>query len=374
MNPFLTPRRSGATTTLIALVAGLALTSCDSAATATPADAGSTSDVTSGGDTSSGGLAYTPFQQSNLEAQLVRVAGMQSITKLRKSADFKAENFGEGCTKWSATATSPSDATKIGSLYVESAGLAGKVAGRKDDHTYNAGAEVGAGLNTAICAAIDAGGKAGPVARNALGSIDWQAQIIDKALLHFAYLSVYHYMVDGSRKGYDEGVGYYGMTLDGAESLGLAATVKARDGNCGTTYSKDIWALLLDGKTKLAAALAAEGKTGNDEKLAALTTELQANAAAIDAQLLEVFAISMGREMVELQAGEDITIKLIEGRMFFHILQPHIAAYDKAKGTTYATQLAAALDQDDPTKAKPADVLAAIKAIWGLDVPTLCTK
>ena len=59
--------------------------------------------------------------------------------------------------------------------------------------------------------------------------------------------------------GYDEGVGYYGRSLDGAENFGLADVIGEVDASCGTTYGSQIWDALRAGKGKLDAALVAEG-------------------------------------------------------------------------------------------------------------------
>lgn len=357
--------------TRLALCAAVlsAAAGCDSDDHTThPADASSDA---SSGDSAAAGKSYQPFQQANLANQLLRVSAWQSINTLRKSADFKAEHFGESCGKWSTSVTTASDPSKFGSLYVETANLSVKVQGRKDVHSYANPVELGKKLDAAICAAIEAGAKAGATPRDSVGSIDWHAQIVDKSLQHFFYASLFNYLLDGSRKGYDEGVGYYGMSLDGAEGIGLAGTVASRDGNCGTTYASQIWGLLRSGRDKLDAALIAEGKTGNEDKLSKPTAELQALASEIDSKILEVLALSLGREVIGIQKGDKPSIKLIEGRMFAAMLLPYVAQWDQQKGTQHAAALQT-LSQDDPAKAEPAKVLAAIQAIWGLDVATLC--
>ena len=341
-----------------------------------PADASDASSTDSSAsdtksDTTSAGKGYQPFQQANLANQLLRVGAWQTINTLRKSADFKAEHFGESCSKWSPTATAASDPKKFASLYVETANLGAKVAGRKDVHPYANPVELGKQLDAAICAAIEAGAKAGSTARDSVGSIDWHAQIIDKSLQQFFYASLFNYLMDGSRKGYDEGIGYYGMSLDGAEGIGLAGTVASRDANCGTTYASQIWDLLRSGRAKLDAALTAEGKTGNEDKLSKQTPDLQALASEIDGKILEVLALSLGREMIGIQKGDKPAIKLIEGRMFAAMLLPYVADWDKQKTTAHAAALQSLL-QDDPTKADTAKILSAIQAIWGLDVAKLC--
>ena len=335
------------------------------------ADTSSAGDASTADSTAGGGTEYVPFKFANLENQLVRVEAFQQIQKLRKSADFTADRFGESCAKWSAATSTPSDATKVGSLYVESAGLAAKVEGRKDDHAHATVQEIGKAIHADICQAIAEGAKAGAVERNQVSSIDWHVQVVDKGLQHFFYISLYDYLVSGYRKGYDEGVGYYGMSLDGEVASGLAATVKSRDGNCGTSYGKNIWAKLLEGRDKLDAALQAAGKQ-EDEKLDALTPELEQIAAEIDGMLLEVLAISMAREAIGIQKGDKPEIKLIEGRMFWQILKPFVAKFDADKSTTH-TATFGQWDQDDPAQVKPDEILAAVKAIW-LDVESTCNK
>jgi hypothetical protein len=301
----------------------------------------------------------------------VRVGAFAGIQTLRKAADFKAEDFGESCGKWNATAKTATDAKKIASLYVESAELATKVKGRKDAHAYAKDLRVGATLDTAICAAIEAGAKAGAVKANDVGSIQWHSQVVDKSLQQFFYTAVYGYLVAGTRKGYDEGVGYYGRALDGSDDArGIAATVKSRDGNCGTTYAKEIWGLLRQGKDELDKTLKAENKAGNEDKASALSGASLEVAAEVDRRLLNVFALSLGREMVGLGKGETPAIKLVEGRGFFRIVRAYIASKD----SKLADELATMLEQDDPAKCDSQKVLAAIKTVFGLDVAAVCAK
>ncbi|MSP91729.1 MAG: hypothetical protein EXR79_07990 [Myxococcales bacterium] len=365
------PRTRCRLTVLGVLVVG-AVSACSDAApaTSTSGDTVSHPDAADGGATA----AYTPFLQANLQNQLVRVAGFHAIQALRKSADFKADSFGETCAKWNVAGTTPTDLSKIASLYVESAELQTKVKARKDAHTHNKDAALGLAIDASVCGAIEAGAKAGGVARNAVGSIDWHAQVVDKGLQHFFYLSLYNYLVAGTRKGYDEGVGYFGRALDGStDAKGLAATVKARDENCGTAHAAGIWEQLKKGRAELEKTLAAAGKTGNEDAVPPSAAALEI-AADVDRRLLHVFALSMGRELLELQQGTDPAIKLIEARMFWRMLRPHVAAHDQAKGTQLVADLDARLGQDDPAKGQPAFGLTALQTVFGLDVAQLCTK
>lgn len=366
-------RRGAAVRVVAGIAAVSALSACDSDAgstTAAKADAGGD---TAGNDTTSAGKGYVPFAQANLANQLARVAAWRAIANLHEGKSFSAADFGQSCGAWSPTATTASDPKKIASLYVETANLSTKVQARKDAHSYAAGAAVGMALDASICSAIAAGAQAGNVPREAVGSIDWHAEVVDKALLHFFYASLYNYLVDGSRKGYDEGVGYYGMSLDGTDPSGLAELAAERDGNCGTTYASQIWQRLRDGRGLLDAALTAEGKTGNEDKLTTPTPQLKQLAEEIDGLMLEVFALSLGREVVGLQKGQEGAVELVEARMFAAVVRPYVEFRDKEKGTTHAAALQT-LNQDDPSKVDTAAILAAIKAVWGLDVPQLCKE
>ena len=339
------------------------------AASSSGTDAATAAD--SAGETATTAKVYKPFAAANLENQVKRVGAYEALQALRKGADFSAEHFGGSCGKWSSAATSPADAKKFASLYVETASLQAKVQARKDAHSDNAGAAIGVTIDTAICGAIEAGAQAGATPRKAVNSIDWHAQVVAKGLLHFFAASLHHYTVAGTRKGYDEGIGYFGRAIDGSEDLGLAGTAKSRDDNCGTTYVQQIWGLLLKGRGLLDDALTKGGKAGMEDVLAPLTPELTANAAEIDQLVQEVLAVSLGREMKEMAAGKDPAIKLIEGRQFWLMLKPRILAFDKAKATKHATTFGQ-LDGNDPAAIQPQAILDAVKAVWGLDVVALC--
>ncbi len=316
---------------------------------------------------------YEPFKASNFESQQVRVGAYDAIYAIRKGDTFTADSFGGSCDTFSPDVKAPSDPSVIASNYVESAGLSGKVEGRKDDHAYNDGAEVGKDLHAWICGAIEAGSQVDAATeKNAVEGIGWQAQVVDKTLQHFFYLSVYHEMVRYGPKYWDEAFGYYGMTTDGSDAGGIAATAKSRDGNCGTTYSTDIFNKFAEGKVLLAAALDAEGKTGNEDAPDNVPQELKDVVADIDSQLLEVFALSFGRELMGIDAGDKPVIKLIEARSFFRILKPAIADHDAKNSTTFVADLEPTYEGTDPDAVDTAAGYAMLDAVWGLDVRTLC--
>lgn len=340
-----------------ALVSVASTSACDSDSP----DAGPATPATADG-------RYRPFSTANLQNQLLRVGAYSEIHSLRKSADFHAASFGGSCEAWSGEASTPTDPSKIASLYVETASLAAKVAGRADDHAYAAGEPVGAAIHGRICGAIAAGSAADDAHPDVAEGVAWQAQVVDKALQHFFYLSVFHEMVQGARAKWDEAVGYYGMSLDGAEPSGIAATAASRDGNCGTTYAKDIFGLLVLGRDRLDAALTAAGVAGDEAELEVIPADVQEVIDAVDAKLLDVFAISMAREFIALRAGEEPAIKLIEGRSFFWILEPFVLSVDPP----LAAAMRAEVTKEDPADVDATLLIDAVKAIWGLDVEALC--
>ncbi len=293
------------------------------------------------------------------------------IVALRKGDGFAAADFGGACDDWNPEAGAATDATRIASLFIETASLSTKVQGRKDDHAYNEGDPVGEALYASICEAVGSGSAVDAATdANALHGIGWHGQVVDKALLHFFYLSVYHELLLGARSKWDEGFGYFGIDFDGAvdNAQGLAATAVKRDGNCGTDYAGTIFDLLIEGRDLLDQALNAEDKPGNDETLETIPDELWDVIEMIDLAMLEVFAISFAREWIGLEAGDKPIIKLIEGRMFFRILKPAIVDYDP----TLAADLEAQLEQDDPDQVDTQAMTDMVKTIWDIDVRNSC--
>lgn len=361
--------------TLLRLIvtAGLVLghSACaDSAATGNDA-AGSTADTTSGGDATAGApTSYKPFDQANADPYLLRVIAYEKVKTIVGDAKLAPGDFGLGCDKYNATSTAPSDATKLGSLYVESATLQTSVLKRKDKHADNAGADLGTAINDQICASLAAGATA-TAAVDAVGGVQWHGQFIQKSLLHYFYSAWYGYLLSGNRKDWDEGMAALGKSFDGKVDSGLIGLAAKRDSLCGTMLAKDLWTKQLTGRAFLEAALTKEGKTANADTLTKLTPELEALAAQLDAKMQLVFALSVGHELNEIGKGKSAAVKLIEGRVFWQVLKPRALAFDKAKGTKHAETLAQ-LEQDDPSKVDLAAGHAAVKAVWGVDASALC--
>ncbi len=356
-----------------AMAAGvvLGLAACADGAPASSADAGTTGDgAAADGASVAAPTTYKPFDQANADPYLQRVYAYEAIKTIVGDAKLDAAMFGGGCDKYSPVATTPSDKAKLGSLYVESATMQTSVKKRKDKHADNAGADLGTLIDTQICASLAAGATT-TAASDAVGGVQWHGQLIQKGLLHYFYAAWYGYFFSGSRKDWDELMAAYGKSFDGKVEAGLAGLVAKRDANCGTTLAKDIWPKLLGGKAILEAALAKEGKAGNAEALTTLPAELTALAADLDGKMQQVFALSLGHEFQEIAAGKSAVVKLAEARAFWRIVKPRVAAFDKAKGTKHMEVLDK-VEQDDPAKVDTAAGLAAIKAIWGLDVAALC--
>ncbi|GMV39362.1 MAG: hypothetical protein AMXMBFR64_10780 [Myxococcales bacterium] len=359
---------------IIGICLAVGLGACDSSDDSATNTGGGGNGGKGGGDATGGpSTTYAPFSQANLQNQLLRVGAYEQIQTIRKGESFKAADFGGACDQWSGDVTTPSDPTKLASLYVETAELAAKVAGRKDDHAFNLGAEVGKQIHGRICDAI-AAGSAVPdtTGRDDLNGLGWHSQVLDKGLQHFFYQSVHHELVQGARAKWDEGFGYSGLDFGGdpAKASGIGKTAATRDTNCGTTYARDLHAALIQGRDQLDAALKAAGKSGDADALDTIPADLQETIDEIDRMLLEVFAISFAREYIGIDAGDKPFIKVIEGRMFFHILEPYIASVDAA----LAAKMAAEVAKDDPETVDTAFMIGAVKTVFGLDVPALCTQ
>jgi len=305
--------------------------------------------------------SYQPFDAANYANQIARVDAYNAIKKTRKSGSFSAADFGDLNAVDGANKT-PSDNT-LAALYVETASLAEKVAGRKDDHayavSYNAGS-AGAYLDELIRSAITQGAAADAVTRNAVGSIDWHGQRIDKGLQHFFYLSVFHEMLLGARKNWDEAFGYYGRDADGDPSGGISATVASRDDNCGLGIDDIIFAKLIEAKCELDKALTAAGTDSVDPTTVPALDKLIKQ---IDLQLLTVFALSAAREFRDLPTSDKPSIKLIEGRVFFGILEPFMIENNSAD----AAFVRAEVDKDVPSEVDTAAIVTKITAAFGLE-------
>ena len=239
------------------------------------------------------GAPYQPFDAGNYQNQLLRVGAFEQIVAIRKSESFSAADF-----------------DTIEDLYVNTAGLQGKVAGRGDDHDYATLVAVGAELDADIMAAIDAG-------RNDV-DIAVQGQIIDKTLQRFFYLSVHHEMMKSQaadaagpdvQAGWDEGFGYFGVGNDGSDPTGIANTIAKRDVEFGFGLVAQVYNGLLDGR-----CLIAEDDFGS---IAPVIDE-------VDTAMLRGFALSVMHEMDEY--AEDPLIKGWEGLLYWNIVSPYVAS------------------------------------------------
>ncbi|MSQ83743.1 MAG: hypothetical protein EXR77_12805 [Myxococcales bacterium] len=355
----------------ILLLLALTVVACACAASATPTnDAAATSVDASADSTAVAVATYKPFDQANADPYLQRVFAYEQIKGIVGATVLSSGQFGGDCSKYSPTATTASDPSKLASLYVESATLQTSVLKRKDKHADNGGADLGKAIDAQICASLAAGATT-TAAADAIGGVQWHGQLIVKGLLHYFYAAWYGYLASGNRKDWDEAMAAWGKSFDGKVDSGLAALAAKRDAQCGTQLGKDIWSKLLSGRAILADALTKEGKAGNADTLATLPTELKALQTAVDGQLQQVFALSLGHELVQIQAGTAVAVKLAEARAFWRILKPRVAAFDKAKGTQHLIILDL-VEQDDPSKIKPSEGLAAIQAVWGVDVAAAC--
>jgi len=301
---------------------------------------------------------YQPFDPANLQNQLARVDAYEAIKSTRKGDGFAATDFGDLLIMDPALST-PSETT-IASLFVETAGLAEKVEGRGDDHSYALSGEPGVRMNEMVRASIAEGGDAAAMDRDDVLSIDWHGQQVDKTLQRFFYLSVHHELVLGARKNWDEAVGYYGRSLDGEDSRGIAGTVASRDENCSLGLNDEIFAKLSEGQCVLDAAL---DEAGVDELDPSTIPELQAIIDDIDLNMLTAFAISASREFRDLPSSEKPAIKLIEGRLFFDILEPFMMDRDAAA----AKFIRAEVDKMDPADVDAEGIVTAITEVFKIE-------
>ena len=260
------------------------------------------------------GAPYAPFSAANYQNQIVRVDAYEQIVAIRKAAEFSAADF-----------------DTIEDLYVNSADLAAKVAGRTDDHSYASNEAAGVALDLLIREAI-ANGKNDQ-------EIAVQGLIIDKSLQRFFYLSVYHEVMKSQDPsltaadveiGWDEAFGYFGIDNEGLTGKGIAATVAKRDQKFGLGLQGEIFNALVDGRCALE-----EGDLGS---LPAIIEDL-------DLALLRTFALSVVHEMDEY--NDNPQIKYTEGLLFWLIIEDYVKHLDSAKHAELSAAMMVEWDQLD---------------------------
>lgn len=272
---------------------------------------------------SQSGESYVPFNPANLANQVLRVLVYQDFADGRGSPT--SSFFDEFLIDY------------IGGLETTYGDhqLQTKVVGREDDHTYATldQPELGAELDKIINDAV------------VLGSADTDGSslqkdmghVIDKTLLRFFYLSIYHEMFKGINKtqelfaagettdgnetaegpkNWDEAFGYFGLAENGEDFCrGVCATVEKRVENFPDTFTgfkEEIFQALIRGKAALVAGDFATALEQRD---------------FVDSQLLFLFAVSCARELHDYQTADTSdkkATKLVEARIFVDILNPFI--------------------------------------------------
>lgn len=229
---------------------------------------------------------YVAFDAANHANQDIRIAAYTEMVDRMKAAQ-------EDPTTANAVFTDLQE-----NVYTR-ADLRSKIQGRNDDH-FDPPRPVGMELDMRIMAGFEAGKTATTAIDVALAR-----QQVDKTLIHFMYLSVYHEMVLGKRSKWDEAYGYYGAPSDNAEGgrQALAAVATKRDGDNGTNLAASIFNGIIDGSCEMAKALDASGE---EELVVADVASLDAVVKQVDEDMLKVLAYSVGHEafdMVEIQTA-----------------------------------------------------------------------
>ncbi len=228
-----------------------------------------------------GTAEYIAFDPANHQNQDIRV---QAYTQMIALMNEAKENPSLSMEKF----------TEAERLYIESASLQEKVQGRQDDHFTDARADVGMALDMAIME----GFAQGKTSTTSLGA-NLAKQKVDKTLIHFLYLSVFHEMVLGAKSKWDEAYGYYGAPSDNSEGarMGLAAVATKRDGNNNTNLAQQIFNNIVDGACELAKALETSGGTElNYLEVPALKQRVD----AADEAMQQVLAYSVGHEAFDM--------------------------------------------------------------------------
>lgn len=312
------------------------------------------------------GAGYTAFDVANHAEQDARLGAYEQIKVLLEEA--VADNSLAAARFVTAQA-----------LYRDTAELQGKVQGRTDDRLPGR-PNVGAELDVRIMAAF-ADGAAATSPR----AIAIAAESIDKALVEFLYLSVFHELVQGQAAKWDEAFGYYGSGADnGLDAVrGFAGVAKRRDADNGTALEAQIFQALVDGSCTLATRLAAD----EVETIDVLNEpDMSAEIDEIDGAMRAVLALSVGHEAFEigeLQAAlsaapadaamlDDARVKLVELDAFFRPLERLLRAEGgEDEAELLRAPIDAALDDDGDAWVDSFDaaaVIAHVENVFGVDV------
>lgn len=304
--------------------------------------------------------SYVAFDPANHAEQDVRLDAAAQMKGLMAAA---LASPAEAATNFAAAAD----------VYATSAELQAKVQGRTDDHLAEK-PNVGTEIDARISAALEAGGAA-----TAAHDIEVQAEIVDKALTEFFFLSVFHEVTAGQAVTWDEAFGYFGAGADNdlGSLRGFAAVAKKRDDENGTALEAVVFQRLVDGSCQLAERLAADEveivDVFADEGLASVVDSM-------DDAMIDVLAYSVGHEAMAIAAakaagdGDGAAVKLVELDGFFRPLErlmQDVGGDSARRATAIRAPVDAALAADDDSWLATFDaeaILAAIEAERDIDV------
>ncbi len=281
------------------------------------------------------GGGYTAFDQANHANQDLRVGAYVQMVDLMNQA--KAD-----------PAQAEALFTQAEDLYINTASLQAKVQGRKDDHLSSQPA-VGVQLDETIMAGFASGKLA-----TTTFEVNLAKQAVDKTMIEFFFLSVYHELQAGSRAHWDEAFGYYGSGANNDDARGFAKLADKRDATNGTNLRAEIFNAVVDGSCELAKAL---DETGTDEIDNNNHPSVLVAIDAIDSRMQVALAYSVGHEAYEMDellqgAAGDLTeedqeavwIKLVELEHYFRPLERIMQAAG-GESATRAQSIRTILDQ-----------------------------
>ncbi|MEQ9503778.1 MAG: hypothetical protein RIT81_43385 [Deltaproteobacteria bacterium] len=313
-----------------------------------------------------GAAEYIAFDAANHANQDIRIAAyVEIVARMRAAAEDPS--------------TAAAEIMDLEENVYTRADLRAKVQGRQDDH-FDPPMDVGADLDARIMAGFAAG-------RTATTAVDLTIarQAVDKTLIEFFYLSVFHEMVLGQRSKWDEAFGYYGAPSDNAEGdrKGLAAVATSRDATNNTTLSASIFNGIVDGSCALVNALT---EAATDEIDVRATPALWSIIEATDEDMQKVLAFSAGHEafdMVEVQARlpngaqediDEMRIKLAELDPYFKPIERLMndrGGMSAARAARLRSEIDAALNDSTTAWMATFDaqgIIDDLEAEYGIDV------
>ena len=309
---------------------------------------------------------YEPFEPASYQSARAPLEFYSKVRSLGSASGFGRSSFGTfdvdfaGAPDTRCTPRATPAAETIASAFL--IGDACKqVLKLVERHPYGTGSGT-TFLGEAIHKEVVTGIQAGAIADDDV-ALDVASERVKKSMLRYFYESVVDGTLRRSPRGWDQAFASWGNAMDGQGAFGLSLLAQGRDKSLKTTFEKDIFAMLLNGRR----ILGQRGLTGDDSLKAGGSTELDKLVDDIDATLQLLFAHYGGGEFVAWQTEvSDRPAKYVEGSLIVRAIADAV----KAKNPTQHAALMAALDKQTGafSEADAQTIVRVLETTYGIQI------